>query len=274
MFALAGDRMGIWDPLEPAPLPAASSSAKKHHRAGGTARHRVRASPSRRVATSEQPGIGPPVPADSAFLLAAVAACLAALISVPGRRLLRRGFHGGLGALASRPLDAARGSRRRLSSRGFHGGPDALASRPLDAARRSRSWNWSVSGWHPRLPRPANVAFASAVARRGVQVGATLLETAKAERRRSRASSPSSSRAATGAALRSRLTFSSAELGNLVQIVNRGRRPARAALRATAFRFRRARVSFIRHRTDVAPYVISMVVSVVFGWLVAVLINQ
>jgi hypothetical protein len=243
--------MGLWDPIEPAPLPAASPYAKKHLRVGGAARHKVRASP-RRVATSPQSGVGPPVPANAAFLLAAVAAALAAFISVPARRLLSRGFHGGLDALSSRPLHAAWGSRR---------------------------WNWSVSNGHPRLPRPVkpDVAFATAVARRSVQIRATLLEAVTVERRRSRAWSPSSIRAATSgtiAAPRSMLAFSSAKLGKLVHTVTRGRRPAGAALRTTAFRFRQAGRIFLRHWTDVAPYVISMVVSVVFGWLVAVLINQ
>src|SRR2546428_8303945 len=69
LFAVAGDRVGLWDPLKPAALPAASptpkkhlrASPKKHLRASGTVRHRVRASQSR-VEASPQPNIGPPLP--------------------------------------------------------------------------------------------------------------------------------------------------------------------------------------------------------------------
>jgi hypothetical protein len=229
MFALGGDRLGLWDPLKPAPFPKTSPSPKKHLRAGGTARHRVPASHSRRVRASAQSAVGPPLPAATAFLLAAAAAALAALTSAGGRRAFSRGLRGGF---------------ERLPSREFH------------VTWPSRSMSSSITGLHPRQAR---AVLASPVARKRVLIGATLFEAVKAELRRSRALGVSARRTATsgkGAALRSI------------------RPVARAALQTTAFGFRHARGSYLRHQTQIAFYVVSVVVSVLLGWGVVALSNQ
>jgi hypothetical protein len=59
-----------------------------------------------------------------------------------------------------------------------------------------------------------------------------------------------------------------------VRIVTRGGPAAQSALHSTAFRLRRARGSYLRHQTQIAPYLISAVVSVLLGWMVVALTNQ
>lgn len=264
MFALGGDRLGLWDPFKPAPFPKASPSPKKHLRASGAARHRVAASQSRRVRTSPQSAVGPPLPAGTAFLLAAAAAALSALTSVGGRRGLSRGLR-----------------------RGF----DALASREFHDTWATRSMSSRVTGLYPRRPR---AVVASSVARRGVQISGPF-EAVKTDLRHSRALGATARRTATsgkGAALRSILAFAP-DLRKLLDIVNRGRRvawaafqatafrivtrrppAAWAALRSTAFRFRQAKGTYLRHQAQIAPYLISAVASILLGWMLAVLSNQ
>jgi hypothetical protein len=264
MFALGGDRLGLWDPLKPAPFPKASLSPKKHLRAGGTTRHGIPVSHSRRVRTPPQSAVGPPLSPGAAFLLAAAAAALAALTSVGGRRGLSRGLR-----------------------RGF----DALAPREFHVTWATRSMSSSVTGSHPRQPR---AVVASPVARKDVQISRPF-EAVKADLRHSRALDASARSTATGgkgAALRSMLALAP-DLRKLLDIVNRtgpvaraafratafrivtrGRPAAWAALHSTAFRLRQAMWSYRRHQTQIAPYVISAVVSVLLGWMVVALTNQ
>lgn len=247
LFALAGDRLGLWDPLKPAALPAASPTPKKHLGANGTVPKLVRASHSRPVQASPQRALGPPIPAGSALLVAAVAAALAALTSVSGRRMVSQGLHGGLTAL-------------------------------VPAARASRSRKANAMGLNTRVSRNSSVRLDSPAARKTLQIRATLIEAVKAEGRRLRASSPSSRHRSTrrmGASLRSILALPPAEVRKLVHIVGRDRSAARAAaLEATAFRFRQARGRYMRHQTQVATYAISVVASIMLGWLVVVLLSN
>jgi hypothetical protein len=262
MFALGGDRLGLWDPLKPAPFPATSPSPKKHPRAAGPARRRVPAS--HRVTASPQSAVGPPLPADTAFLLAAAAAALAALTSLRGRRGL---------------------------SRGLRRGYDALAARESHITWPARSMGSSATGLHSRRPR---AVVPSPLPRRDVQIS-RLFEAVKADLRHSRALGASSIRTATSenrGALRSTLALAP-DLRKLLDTANRGRpaarrafqaaalsivthgRPAgRAVLQSTAFHFRQARASYLRHRAQIAPYVISGVVSVLLGLMVVALTNQ
>ncbi len=243
MFAVGGDRLGLWDPVKPAPFPVASAHPKKHLRANGTARHRVSAS--HRVTTSPQSAVKPPLPAGTAFLLAAAAAALAGLTSVGGRRVLSGGIR-----------------------RGF----DALAARELHVTRANRSTSSSVGGLHPRRRR---TVVASPVARRDVQISRRF-EALKTDLRHSRTLGASARRTAThgkGAALRSMLALAP-DVRKLPGIANRGRPFARAAFQSTAFRFRHARGIYLRHRARIAPYVIAGVVSVLLGWIVVALTSQ
>lgn len=245
LFALAGDRMGLWDPLKTAALPAASPTPKKHLRASGTVPHRARVSHSSRVQASPQPAIGPPLPAGLTFLVAAAAAALATLTSVSGRRMLSQGLHGGLNAL----VPAARTSRRM-----------------------------SAMGLDTRVSRNPSVRLDSPAARKTFQIRATLIEAIRAERWRFRASGPSSRHTATSkmeASRRSILALPPAELRKLIHIVRRDRSAGRAAaLQATAFRFRQARGTCQRHQTQVATYAISVVASIMLGWLVVVVLSN
>jgi hypothetical protein len=257
LFALAGDRIGLWDPVKPAALPAASStpkkplrtSPKKHLRASKKVKQRARVSHGRPVKASPQPPIGPPLPAGSAFLLAAAAAALAALTSVGGRRAL---------------------------SRGVHGGRDALAR----GARASRSRRPRVTGFHLREPGAVNVRFISPAAGRPIRIGATAIEAVKTGRLLSRASSPRSRRTATSevrSAPRSALAVVPAELTKLVHIVGRDGPAAREAVQqATALRLRQAMRSYmrLRHQTQAATYAISVVISVMVGWLVVLMLSN
>jgi hypothetical protein len=58
------------------------------------------------------------------------------------------------------------------------------------------------------------------------------------------------------------------------RIATRARPAARTALQSTAFRFRQARGSYLRHQTQIAPYLIAAVVSVLLGWMVVALSNH
>lgn len=189
-FALVGDRMGLWDPIEPSPFPTATPTPKKHLRGSGTAPHRVRLPPARSVSASQPSSVEPPLPAGIAFLFAAVAAALAALISARGRRLLSRGFSGRVKAVPSQQFDAASASQR---------------------------WKSSVAGMHPRLPRARAIAITSAVAGRTTQVGATLLGAVKAERGRFRPSTHNPTRATSSGTAKAALQATAFRLGQARQ---------------------------------------------------------
>jgi hypothetical protein len=53
------------------------------------------------------------------------------------------------------------------------------------------------------------------------------------------------------------------------RVVRLGERSGRRILSATSFRFWQARWIWASHRGDVSPYVLSTIVAVVLGWLVA-----
>jgi hypothetical protein len=135
MFAAAGDRIGLWDPVKPPPPLKASTHTKKHVRTKSSHRRGVAVSRARLV--RPRPEAGPPVEAGTAFEFSALLAALAAALGV-GRRM------------AFAEAQTLGQPRRRLPSMDV----GAVVSRPVpagrslggDAIRRLRA------GWHSLQP--------------------------------------------------------------------------------------------------------------------------
>ena len=230
LFAVAGERRGLWEPLEPAPVHASPHSAKKPHQ---TARKRVRHRKAHRrhaqAATSTARGDpGPPVPARMAFLFAAVAAALAALTAVLQSGMLKRALRHGLDTIGS---------------------PDVRSLRPKRGERATGS------ALRPRLLHGANVKALSLVARHAIHVGGKVKSMNTGATRRVRSALEAMPRAAHAMT---------------VKLV-RAARPAGSAASAlfAASRLRLGEIrTWRRHLPSAAPYLVSITLAVVVGWVV------
>ena len=161
VFAVGGERLGLWEPLKPAPLHASPRAVKKPHRIAAKQlrlqkARRAYARATRSLAASPDAAPGPPVPARMAFLLAGLAAALAALISVLQSRMLHRVLQEGVDAFP--PV--------------------------VQALRPTRGGN-ATAAPRPRLLHGVEGAVFSLVARRAVRVSAKALDGVRSKRRRS-----------------------------------------------------------------------------------------
>jgi len=163
LFAVGGERLGLWEPLKPAPLHASPRADKKPHRIGAkqlrlqkARRAYARSLRSFTVSPEAEAAPGPPVPARTAFLLAGLAAALAALISVLQSRMWHRVLQEGVDAFP--PV--------------------------VQALRPTRGGNATTAA-RPRLSQGVNGAIFSPLARRAVHVGAKALDLVHSKRGRS-----------------------------------------------------------------------------------------
>lgn len=248
LFAVGGDWLGLWKPLPPEPTRASSLPAARRHRAAPESRshNKARSSPARtarrrKAAPQVTTHPAPPVPARRAFLLAAIAASLAALTSLLQRRmlmrdLLRTGNRFGQHAL------------RSLQARG--GGP-------------------STKVRLPSLRRGLNTSVNPSISRRAASVRANVLGVVRRERRR-----PSRRRwRATGYAAGAASRSTSRLLNSATLTVGRSYASARSVAGATfeaapAWR-RKLRAAWARGHEDIALYLTSIALIILFGWFVS-----
>jgi hypothetical protein len=240
LFAVGGDQLGLWEPLKPVPPQASAHATKKNHRAAAKNHrrkktHRSRTHAARRVPASSQRAEAvprPPVPARSAFLIAALAAALAALVSVLQART---------------PIRAL---RRRF---GAIGPAAAHAIRPVRAAR-------ATTIARPQLLRGVKGELVAPLARHAAYVDGKLIDALRSAPRRwfdrlERLNGVATPR------------LSSMTLG-LRRTARSRKAVARVAFTAAVTGFWKARERWRRRPRGTAPYLVSFALAVVVGWLV------
>ena len=232
--------MGLWEPLKPAPPQAATQTTKKHHRAA--AKHHARRKPQRGAAASRRLTVspqvaetapGPPVPARMAFLVAALAAFLAALVSVLQSRTSIRVFRESLVAIGPRA---------------------AQVVRPARAPR--------VAIARPRLPQVAAGELIAPVKRHAADVTGQLVG---ALRKTPRVTRDWLARLKAVAA--PRLHTLAVAVGRAAQSSRAGGRAAFVAAADGSWEVRE-RWAVRRRGRGLAPYLVSFAVAVVVGWFV------
>jgi hypothetical protein len=242
VFSLGGDWLGLWQRLEPQPAPrAATLQQPKKHPGSRVRRHRVKARPSTRVTGPAKAVPQPPVPARTAFLVAALGAALAGLVSV----------------LQSR-------TARRALQRAF----DAFRRPPVQSVPSTRAVNAATVALRPRLSPGPKRRFLPAVPRRPIPLGSNALDVVSAPQRRSfdRAATLKLTGARAGAALRSSPAVLRSTTVKVARRASSGRSAASAAFEAAAPRLAEVRM-WIRRRQSLAPYLVAVAVSVMVGWL-------
>ena len=150
LFAVGGDWLGLWKPLPPEPTRASSLPAARRHRPAPKSRPHNKAA--REVTTHP----APPVPARQAFLLAAIAASLAALTSLLQRRMLMRDLLRTVNRFEQHAVRSLRAT----------GDGHSTKVRP------------------PPLRRGLNISVSPSISRRAVLVRAKVLRVVRRERRR------------------------------------------------------------------------------------------
>jgi len=246
LFAVGGDWLGLWKPLQPEPTRASSLPAR-HHRAAPKSRphNKARSSSARTARRSKAaPKVtthpAPPVPARQAFLLAAIAASLAVLTSLlqrmPMRDLLRTGDRFGQHALQS-----------------------------LRATGGGHSTNVRL----PSLRRGLNTSVIPSIARRAALVRANVLGVVRREQRR-----PSRrTRRVTGYAAHAASRSTSRLLDSVTLTVVRSYASARSVASATFsaapyWRWK-LRGAWARGHEDIAVYLAATALAILVGWFVS-----
>jgi hypothetical protein len=235
LFAVGGDQLGLWEPLNPVPPQAAAHATKKSHRAAAKKAHRSRTRAARRVPASPQRAEAvprPPVPARPAFLIAALAAALAALASVLQDRRPIRALRRGVGAI----------------------GPAAVhVIRPARAAR-------TTTIARPQLLPGVQGELIAPLARHAAYAGGKLIDALRSAPRRWFDRLERLNGVATP-------MLRSMTIG-LGRTVGSRKAVARVALTAAATGFWKAREKWRLRPRGTAPYLVSFALAVVVGWLV------
>lgn len=123
LFALAGQGIGLWEPVKPPPRAAPAAQLKKPLRTKRVVRRHVAEPRADRAKASREPTPGPPLEAGTAFMLALASALLAlfAALAGTGVRVARHAPFSALEIFSPRPFRSVRPSfpvaaptRRRL----------------------------------------------------------------------------------------------------------------------------------------------------------------
>jgi hypothetical protein len=249
IFAVGGEWLGVWEPLTPVPVHTSPHAAAKPHQAAAK-RHRVRkahkaparTSRSRKTSVEAEAAPEPPVPARTAFIVAALAAALAALTTVPRSRILNRVLRG----------------------------LDSVGSPVVPTTMRRHGERSTIMALGPRRLHGINSAVFSPLARHVVLVGGKVVDIASSTRRRSldRIKSVEARRArSAGAAMRLIAPALHTVTMTLVREASAGGQAVQALFAAATLHLRDIR-EWTRPRPGVAPFLVSILLGITVGWLV------